>query len=264
VGLVDGIDLSRISDPGVRTAIVALLNLVEDQAQRLQALAAENERLRAEIRRLRGEPPPPTPRPQVKATPDLSSERERREPRPWRKQGKNETLRIDREEVRRIERASLPADAEFKGYAEVIVQDLVLRAETTRFRKEVWYAPSTGRTYRAALPPGYGGQFGPGLKALVLALGHAGQMSSPKIREVLSSVGVAISAGQVSNLLIKDQAVFHEEKAAVYEAGLRSSPWHQTDVTSTRVKGQNHACHIVATPLYRCMRPTSRHCARTG
>ena len=258
MGLVDGIDLSRVGDPGVRTAIVALLNLVEDQAQRLQALTAENERLRAEIRRLKGEPPRPTPRPQVPAAPDLSSERERRESRPGRKRGKNATLRIDREEVRRVERASLPADAEFKGYAEVIVQDLVLRAETTRFRKEVWYAPSTGQTYRAALPPGYGGQFGPGLKALVLVLGHAGQMTSPKIREVLSSVGVAISAGQVSHLLIKDQTVFHEEKAAVYEAGLRSSPWQQTDVTSTRVKGQNHACHIVANPLYAAYFTTPR------
>ena len=154
MGLVEGIDLSRVSDPGVRTAIGALLNLVEDQAQRLQALAAENERLRAEIRRLKGEPPRPTPRPPVKAAPDRSSERERWEPRPRHKRGKNATLRIDREEVRRIERASLPADAEFKGYAEVIVQDLVLRTETTRFRKEVWYAPSTGQTYRAALPPG--------------------------------------------------------------------------------------------------------------
>ena len=94
---------------------------MEDQAQRLQALAAENERLRAEIRRLKGEPPQPTPRPPVPAAPDRSSERERREARSRRKRSKNQTLRVDREEVRLVERASLPADAGLKGYAEVNV-----------------------------------------------------------------------------------------------------------------------------------------------
>ncbi len=41
-----------------------------------------------------------------------------------------------------------------------------------------------------------------------------------------------ISDGELSNLLIKDQAGFHAEKDAVYAAGLRSSPWQQTDDTS--------------------------------
>lgn len=250
MGLVDGIDLSRVGDPGVRTAIVGLLNLIEEQNQRIQALTAENERLRAEIRRLKGDPPKPTPRRQAGQAPDLSSERERHEPRAWRKQRKNETLRIDREEVLRVERASLPPDAEFKGYADVLVQDLVLRADTICFRKEVWYSPSTRETYRATLPPGYRGQFGPGVKALVLVLAHAGQMTEPKIRAVLASAGVAISAGQVSHLLVQDQAIFHQEKAAVYEAGLRSSPWQHYDDTSTRVAGQNQVCHIVGNPLY--------------
>ena len=258
MGLVDGIDLSWVSDPGVRTAIVGLLNLIEEQNQRIRALTAENERLRAEICRLKGEPPRPTPRPQAGQAPDLSSERERHEPRAWRKQGKNKTLRIDREEVLRVERASLPPDAEFKGYGDVIVQDLVLRADTICFRKEVWYSPRTRATYRATLPPGYQGQFGPGVKALMLVLAHAGQMTEPKIHEVLTSAGVAISAGQVSHLLVQDQAVFHQEKATIYEAGLRSSPWQHYDDTSTRVAGQNQVCHIVGNPLYAAYFTTPR------
>ena len=250
MGLADGIDLDRVSDPGVRTAIVGLLNLIEEQNQRLRDLTAENERLRGEIRRLKGEPPQPVPPGRGARATDLSSERERREPRPWRKQGKNERLRIDREEVVRLEWTDLPADAEFKGYAAVVVQDLVVRAETIRFRKEVWYAPSTRRTYRADLPAGYQGHFGPGLRALVLVLAHAGQMSGPKIREVLTSAGIVISAGQLSNLLVKDQDVFQREVAAGYEAGLRSSPWQHYDDTSTRVAGQDQVCHIVGNPLY--------------
>ena len=96
------------------------------------------------------------------------------------------------------------------------------------------------------------------MKALVLVLAHAGQMSGPKIRAVLAGAGVSISAGQVSRLLVKDQAVFHRERAAVYEAGLRSSPWQHYDDTSTRVAGQNQVCHIVANPLYAAYFTTAR------
>src|SRR2546422_11006506 len=75
-------------------------------------------------------------------------------------------------------------------------------------------------------------------------------MSEPKVAELLRSVGVQISDGQVSNLLIKDQAAFHGEKDALYQAGLASSPWQHLDDTSTRVNGQNGYCHIVCNPLY--------------
>src|SRR2546430_11977181 len=74
-------------------------------------------------------------------------------------------------------------------------------------------------------------------------------MSEPKVAELLRSVGIEISNGQVSNLLIKDQAAFHVEKAALYQAGLASSPWQHLDDTSTRVDGQNGYCHIVCNPL---------------
>src|SRR5258708_5174751 len=75
-------------------------------------------------------------------------------------------------------------------------------------------------------------------------------MSEPKVVELLRSVGVQISDGQVSNLLIKDHTVFHAEKAALYQTGLASSPWQHLDDTSTRVNGQNGYCHIVCNPLY--------------
>jgi hypothetical protein len=35
--------------------------------------------------------------------------------------------------------------------------------------------------------------------------------------------------------LIKDQDSFHAERDAVYEAGLRSSPWQHTDDTLTQI-----------------------------
>jgi hypothetical protein len=63
-------------------------------------------------------------------------------------------------------------------------------------------------------------------------------------------LGIQISSGQLSNMLIKDKEAFHAEKDAIYEAGLRSSPWQHIDETSARVNGQNQHCHIVCNPLY--------------
>jgi len=144
----------------------------------------------------------------------------------------------------------LPADAQFKGYEDIIVQDVEFRTESIRFRKEKYYSPSQKRTYLAALPTGYMGQFGPGVRAWVLTLYYADGMSEPKILDLLRTVGMSISAGQLSTMLIKNQEPFHAERAAVVKAGLASSPWQHLDSTGTRVNGKNEQCHILCNPLY--------------
>jgi hypothetical protein len=63
-------------------------------------------------------------------------------------------------------------------------------------------------------------------------------------------MGIQISAGQLSNILVKDGEAFHAEKGEVCEAGLASSPFQHIDQTSTRVNGQNQHCNIVCNPLY--------------
>jgi hypothetical protein len=75
-------------------------------------------------------------------------------------------------------------------------------------------------------------------------------MSEPKILELLQTVGLHISAGELSDLLIKDHKLFHAEREAVVRAGLSSSPWHHLDSTGTRVNGKNEHCHVLCNPLY--------------
>src|SRR5947207_12657165 len=144
----------------------------------------------------------------------------------------------------------MPVDAQFKGYEDVIVQDVEFRTQNIRFRKEKYYSPSQKKTYLAALPTGYTGQFGPGVRAWVLALYYADGMSEPKILDFLQTVGMSISAGQLSDMLIKDQELFHAERGHVVQAGLSSSPWQHLDSTGTRVNGKNEQCHILCNPLY--------------
>ena len=250
--MLEELDLTAIHDDNARILIQRLLNLIEQLAADLREAQAENQRLRDELNRLKGEQGKPnikgnTPKP---AAATHSSEAERREARPWEKRKKQASVPIDREEVLRVDPTTLPADAEFKGYEVVVVQDIVVQTANVQFQKEKYYAASTRQTYLAPLPPGYHGQFGPGLRALVLAQYYGQGVSEPKIHEFLTQVGVQISAGHIAALLTHDQETFHAEKAAVYAAGLRSSPWQQIDDTLTRVDGQNQSCHIVCNPVY--------------
>ena len=192
-----------------------------------------------------------------------SSEKERHRQKRHQKGSKKADLKISREKVIEVDPSLLPADAQFKGYEEVIVQDLCLGTDNICFRKQKFYSASERKTYLAQLPCGYEGQYGPGVKSLVLTLYNSGYMSEPKILEFLKNVGVQISEGELSNLLIKKQDVFHAEKDAVYEAGLRSSPYQHTDDTLTRVNGQNQHCHVVGNPVYSAYhtRPTKERLA---
>ncbi len=250
--MMDNIDLNAVQDENARPLIRRLLNLIEQLSADLRDVQAEVQRLRDENNRLKGEQGRPKIKPNVSQPPaaDHSSEKERHQPRQRSKGSKTAAIQIDREQVVEVDRAILPADAEFKGYEDVVVQDIALRTDNVCFHKQKYYAPSTGKTYLAELPRGYAGQFGPGIKALSLALYFGMGASEPKILEFFTNVGIQISDGEVSNLLIKDQDSFHAEKDAVYEAGLGSSPWQHTDDTQTRVNGQNQHCHVVCNPVY--------------
>ncbi len=172
---------------------------------------------------------------------------------------KRSLLHINRTQEQEVDPALLPSDAERKGYAEFVVQDVALHTDTVLFRCARWYAASTRRSYQASLPDGYAGQGhdGPGLKALALQRYYQGQMSEPKILEVLHSVGIVISAAHLATLLI-DQPVFAAEYEEIARAGLASSLFQHLDDTGTRVNGEEEHCHILCGPLFTLYRTTPR------
>lgn len=251
--MIADIELSDIENEAVRKQIRQLLNLFEKQAVDLRALQEENQALRDEINRLKGE----QGKPDIKAsktadseTSKHSSETERKKKRDRHQSSKKDKIEINRKEVVKVRAEELPADAQFKGYVDVVVQDIVIKTDNVLFRKEKYYSPSTGKTYLAELPRGYEGEFGPGVKAFGLDMYFEVGASEPKIIGFLDRVGLEISKGKLSDLLIKDQDVFHTESDAVYESGLRSTSYQQTDSTLTRVNGQNQNCNIVCNPFY--------------
>lgn len=255
--VLDDLELSRITDPEARRILGVLLQLVERQAEQIATLKAENQRLRDENNRLKGEQGKPTILPNKRREAvDHSSERERRAPpQAWQKEAKLPQLRIDRTEDRRLDRGSLPEDAEFKGYAEVVVQDLALRTDIVLFRCERWYSPGLHESYQASLPNGYHGQFGPGVAALGLYLCYQANMSQAKLLELFGSVGLSMSAGHLATLLT-EQPGLAAEYDAIGRAALASSSYQHLDETPTRVAGVEEHCHVLDSPLATVYRTT--------
>jgi len=250
--MLENLDLNAIQDENTRELIGQLMNLVEKLSADLRDAQLEIQRLRDENNRLKGEQGKPKIKGNLPKPPptDHSSEKERHQSRQRHKKSKQAAIQIDREQVLEVDPTILPKDAKFKGYQDVVVQDILLRTDNILFHKQKYYARSTRKTYLAELPRGYEGQFGPGIKALTLVFYYGIGTSEPKILEFFENVGINISSGEISNLLIKKQEKFHREKDAVYEMGLQSSPWQQTDDTLTRVNGQNQHCHVVCNPVY--------------
>jgi hypothetical protein len=105
------------------------MNQVETLHEQTRTQAAEIQRLRDEIARLKGEQGKPDIKPSRPPDEqhDRSSEAERKPPRtPRGKRARNQNLCVTREEVVRVDPATLPEDAQFKGYQPVIVQDVLL------------------------------------------------------------------------------------------------------------------------------------------
>ncbi|MEK7152631.1 MAG: transposase [Chloroflexota bacterium] len=248
--LIDlGINLGSIIDPNTRDAITQLFNLVEKLASENDKLRLENQALRDENARLKGEQGKPNIRGRNRT--DISSEKERKT-RPKDQPGshKSKQLEITRTEVVPIDKATLPADAVSKGYETSIVQDLVITTDVIELKRETYYSPSLKRTFTADVPAGYEGGFGPRMKAVAILLKTMGNMTESPITKVFESFGVAISKSSVDRLLLKDKQSFHDEKQAIFTAGLASTSYQHIDDTAARVKGENWHNHVICNPYY--------------
>jgi hypothetical protein len=248
---IPDVNLEAIPDPATREIVRQLLNIIEALAAENAALRLEVQQLREENARLKGGSGKPDVKPPSPPPPsDHSSELERRVRTPRGKPKKNASLVVTREWRCTLDPAILPPDAIRHDTTEVIVQDLVLRAEVLRFVREVWLIPSSGQTITAPLPTGYQGGFGPHIRALALALGHGANVSQPALLNFFEDLGVQIGAGTIARWLADHTRQWGQEAKDIHLAGLASSDWLATDQTATRVDGQNEVCHVVGNPFF--------------
>ena len=158
-------------------------------------------------------------------------------------------IRIDREQPCPVDITQLPEDVQFKGYKEKVVQDLIIKTDNVRFKREFYYSPSENKTYLGEVPVGYEGGYGPHINSSIISMKYVNNMSIPKINEFLNNFGIYISESYISTRLTMHLDVFHLEKSALYQASLESSSYQQIDDTACRVNGQNYYTQIICNPL---------------
>ena len=194
------------------------------------ALTAENRTLKDEIARLKELPRRPPDRPSGMEQSTEAGQIAKKS-RSRRRRGATLSWISITQEV--VLPAAAPAGSRFKGYDNIVVQDLDLRARATRYRRERWTTPS-GETVSGALPAGIVGGFGPDLQRFILALHIQGQVTTDRLTALLNGMGVVISKRQVVRLLAKCAQNFAAEEAQVLRAGLATAPWITVDDTSAR------------------------------
>ena len=200
---------------------------------------AEIQTLKDEIARLKGLPPRPPYKPSgmEKATdrPERGAKGDEEEATKRRRGPGVSKLSVARTETLAVE---APTGSRFKGYEEITVQDLAVKAEATLYRRERWQTPD-GKTLIAPLPAGIVGGCGPHLIRLVLALHFQGQMTCDRIAALLAGLGLMISKRQVVRLVTAKLETFRAEDEAVLRTGLADSPFVTVDDTGARHAGKS-------------------------
>jgi Transposase IS66 family len=236
--------------PADRTPLVeSLLAIIRMQQDRIQQLEETVQQLRDEIAILKGQ----KPRPQIapsrleSATPPSRPEGGKR---PGSEKRSKNALLVIPEEIR-LRVVDAPVGSVSKGFEEYVVQELEIQAKATRYLRERVLTPD-GHSVLAPLPADVvpGSHFGPKLMAYSLHQYHHNHVTQPLLLEELRDLGIDISAGQLSHMLIEDKELFHQEKAELLPVALTVSSYIGTDDTSARHQGHNGFCTVIRNDLF--------------
>jgi hypothetical protein len=234
--------LPEIPESDSTPLVRQLLDLLQQQQEIIQ-------QLRDEIARLKGL----KTRPLIAPSPLEVSPRPPREPGQKRpgsaKRLKTALLSITDEVV--VPLIDPPPDSVFKGYEDFVVQDLIIRPQIIRYRRERWLTPD-GQNRVAALPSDVlpDSHFGPTLISFIIHQYHHQHVTQPLLWEQLDQLGIDISTGQLSRILTEGKDAFHQEKAELLPAGLAVSTYVQVDDTGARHQGHNGSCLHIGNELF--------------
>ena len=267
-------EIAELKISTAETILKKLLNIIERLVGNQQAQEIELQELRDEVNRLKGEQGKPDIKPSKKPDGDISSETERKEAeananndsitdvgaadsegeikKKRQRDKKLPKIKIDREQICSLNKDGLPDDLIFKDYQDVVIQNLIIKTDNVKYRREVYYSPSQHKTYLAALPVGVQGQgeYGCGIRALIPILKSEANMSEKRILGFFENFGIVISPTYISRQWTHGYDLFHQEKSELYRTGLMASDYANMDDTSARVNGVNQYCQIVCNQFF--------------
>ncbi len=238
---------SILSPSGLVENFKRLLGAYEEKVEEVAKLESENQVLKDQLKKFIGE----------QETPKFQPKKDKKElhhPKPskkdrkknWKKKSKNSDVKIDREEKCPIDKDQLPSDAEYKGTREVTVQNILIKTDNVKFQIERWYSPSLKKYFEGKLPLGFqGSQFGPELRSFIVMLYVGLRSTENKIEKFLKDLGIIISAGEISNILVDIAPKFSTEMDNAKASAIKKHPYLNIDATGMYLAGSNcfNICH---------------------
>jgi hypothetical protein len=266
-------DILLVEDIVAHVNVEKLLNIVEELVKEVKALEIERQVLRNEVNRLKGEQGKPNIKANKKKDGNISSEAERKlaeanakkrsesssegeENKDGKKSRERDAklprIKIDREQICPLDKEGLPHDLQFKGYEDSIIQNIIIKSDNVKYRREVYYSPSERKSYVGELPEEVRGkgEYASGIRALIPILKTECNMSEKRILGFFHNFEIVVSATYISQQWTKGYEIFLQEKSELYRSGIAASGYVQIDDTSARVNGVNQYCQVVCSPLF--------------
>jgi uncharacterized small protein (DUF1192 family) len=235
--------MPKIDPEKVTPEIAQLLSIIELQIKEIQLL-------KDEIARLKGQKPKPKIKPSILEKQSSAAKKKNRKKRA------KKSKKIEVHEVVPIEPEHIPAGSTYKGYQDYLVQDLIISNWNICYRRMRWKTPD-GRYIVGSLPDEISGtHFGPTLTAFILYQYYGCHVTQPLIAEQLKELGIEISTGQISNIIINNKERFHTEKDQILATGLQISGHINVDDTGARHNGANGYCTHIGNDLFAWFKST--------
>lgn len=234
-----------------------LSRLVAKQGQQLDVafntialLKEENQRLKDEIATLKGQKPrPKIPPSALEGAQSKDKQDDKDRPSRGKHPRCKKTNQLEIHTKNRIRPESIPKGAVFKGCQKFTVQDIILRPYNTLYELERWQLPD-GSYLTGKLPQNIQGHYGPQLVAYILHQYYGCRVTEPLLFSQLREMGLLLSEGQLSNILIQNKEAFHQEKNRLLPAGIIATGQIKVDDTGARHKGQNGYSTILGNEFF--------------
>lgn len=239
--------LPKISDEDRTPLVDVLLELLAWQQKQMA-------RLEQEILKLKGETTQPKIKPSKmdddpgKGNDENGNDSDKSKKTKGPKRSKTMHLKIDT--TINIQPDNIPEGSIFKGFRDVVIQDIKFETFNTCYRLAQYQTPD-GRYVSGQLPDGLNdSHFGNDLISFILYQYHHQHVTQPLLLKQLLDLGVELSSGRLSQFITDGLDVFHDEKDQLLPAGLSVSQYIHTDDTGARHDGKNGYCTHIGTELF--------------
>lgn len=238
-------ELPKISDNDRTPLVDALMELLVWQQKQI-------DKLEQEILKLKGE----TTKPEIKPSKmdEETAENNDKESgdssksKKGPKRSKTVNLKIDTTII--VEPDKIPEGSIFKGYRDIVIQDIKFETFNTCYRLAQYQTPD-GRYVSGRLQDTFDGcHFGKNLIGFILYQYHHQHVTQPLLLKQLHDLGVDISSGRLSQFITDGLKVFHDEKNQLLQAGLSVSQYIHADDTGARHNGKNGYCTHIGNELF--------------